>query len=215
MGRTESRQVAQQGMAQSVADQANATADRAGTLKSLGDHSRHLDSFMKYGRKVYGEGGEYAKTQNVLANTTAAAGETSLKGNLALNAARTGENTAGYADTVAESKRQSERDLTSQLAGADAGRLDKLTAINQYGVDASALPAHVQASLYGTGTGGAGNQLSSAAGAAQTPGFWDTFAPALVGGAGAAARGFIPRGGTVDLTGIDMGAGANTYNPHP
>jgi hypothetical protein len=214
MGRTESRQVAQQGMAQSAADQANAAADRAGTQKSLGTYSRNLDSFMKYGRKVYGECGEYAKTQNVLSNTTAAAGETSLKGALALNAARTGENTAGYADSVAESKRQSERDLTDRLAGANADRLSKLTGVNQYGVQASALPAEVQAGLYGTATGGAGSQLSTAADAAKTPGFWDQFLPAIAGGAGAAAAGFRG-GGKVDLTGIDMSAGANTYNPHP
>jgi len=44
---------------------------------------------------------------NTLANTTAAAGQTNLTGNLALNALRTGQNTAGYAGTVAESQRQS------------------------------------------------------------------------------------------------------------
>jgi hypothetical protein len=77
------------------------------------------------------------------------------------------------------------------------------------------LPAEVQSGLYGTGTGGAGSQLSSAANAAKTPGFWDTFAPALAQGAGAAAGGFARRGSSVDLTGIDMSAGANTYNPHP
>jgi hypothetical protein len=46
MGRTESRQVAQQGMAQSQQDQANAAADRARTQKSLGNYSRNIDSFM-------------------------------------------------------------------------------------------------------------------------------------------------------------------------
>jgi hypothetical protein len=29
---------------------------------------------MKFGRRTYGENGEFAKTQNTLANTTAAAG---------------------------------------------------------------------------------------------------------------------------------------------
>jgi hypothetical protein len=146
------------------------------------------------------------KTQNTLANTTAAAGTSGVAGNLALNAMRTGENTANYAPTVAESARQSSRDLTNRLAGADADRLSRLTAINQYGVQASALPAEVQASLYGTATGGAGSQLSTAADAAKTPGFWDQFLPAIAGGAGAVAAGFRG-GGKVDLTGIDMSAG--------
>jgi hypothetical protein len=133
---------------------------------------------------------EFLRDKNTLANTTAAAGATSLKGDRALNAARTGENTSGYADTVAESKRQSERDLTAGLVGADADRLKQLTNINKYGVQASALPAEVQASLYGTGTGGSGSQLGSASSAAKTP---DTFLPALAGVAGTAAAGFARR----------------------
>jgi hypothetical protein len=169
---------------------------------------------MTFGRKTNGEGGDFAKTQNTLANTTAAAGTSGVAGNLALNALRTGENTSGYANTVAESARQSSRDLTNRLAGADADRLSRLTAINQFGVSASALPAEVQAGLYGTATGGAGSQFSTAADAAKTPGFWDQFLPAIAGGAGAAAAGFRG-GGKVDLTGIDMSAGANTWNPHP
>jgi hypothetical protein len=214
MGRSESKKVANQGMAQSSQDHANAQAALASANKSLAKHSSTLDSFMNFGRKTYGEGGDFMKTQNALANTTAAAGTSGVAGNLALNALRTGENTSGYANTVAESARQSSRDLTNRLAGADADRLSRLTAINQYGVQASALPAEVQAGLYGTATGGAGSQLSTAADAAKTPGFWDQFLPAIAGGAGAAAAGFRG-GGKVDLTGIDMSAGANTYNPHP
>jgi hypothetical protein len=169
---------------------------------------------MRFGRKTYGADSEFMRDQNTLANTTAAAGTSGVAGNLALNALRTGENTSGYAPTVAESARQSSRGLTDRLAGADADRLSRLTAINQHDVQASALQAEVQASLYGTATGGAGSQLSTAADAAKTPSFWDQFLPAIAGGAGAAAAGFRGRG-KVDLTGIDMSAGANTWNPHP
>ena len=149
MGRTESKQVSQQGMAQSSQDHANAQSALASANKSLAKHSSTLDSFMNFGRKTYGEGGEFQKTQNTIANTTAAAGTSGVAGNLALDAMRTGENTSNYAPTVAESARQSSRDLTSTLAGADADRLSRLTAINQFGVQASALPAEVQAGLYG------------------------------------------------------------------
>jgi hypothetical protein len=156
----------------------------ASANKSLAKHSSTLDSFMNFGGKTYGEGGDLAKTQNTRANTTAAAGTSGVAGNLALNAMRTGENTGNYANTVAESARTSSRDLTDRLAGADADRLSRLTAINQYGVQASALPAEVQASLHGTATGGAGSQLSTAADAAKTPSFWDQFLPAIAGGRG-------------------------------
>jgi hypothetical protein len=199
MGRTESKQAAQQGMAQSAQDQANAQADRAATNKSLGDYKTSLNNFMNFGRKTFGANGEYMRDQNTLANTTAAAGQTNLTGNLALNAMRTGENTAGYAGTAAESQRQSSKDLTNQLATADSDRLKQLTGVEQFGVQASSLPASVQAGLYGTSSGGSGNQLGSAANAAKTPGFWDTFAPALAQGAGTAAAGFCPCAGSMIL----------------
>src|SRR5216684_1191 len=118
MGRTESKQVSQQGMAQSSQDHANAQAALASANKSLDKHSSTLDSFMNFGRKTYGEDGDFMKTQNTLANTTAAAGTSGVAGNLALNAMRTGENTATYANTVAESARQSSRDSNRPFGGS-------------------------------------------------------------------------------------------------
>jgi hypothetical protein len=171
---------------------------------------------MRHGRSTYGQNGEFAKDQNAIATTAAGAGSNAVKGDLALNALRTGENTAGYAGTVAESERQNQRDLTSQLAGADATRLQNLTNLNQFGVQASALPAQVQAGLYGTGTSGSVGQGSNQASAAKTPGFFDQFLPAVVGAAGTAAAGFIDRGKPrVDLSGIDLNAVPNNFNPHP
>lgn len=194
MGRSESKAVSQQGQAQSAEDQAAARSSLVKANSSIDKYSTNLDNFLNFGRQTYGEGGEFQKTQNTIANTTAAAGTSGVAGNLALNAMRTGENTSNYAPTVAESGRQSTRDLTSTLAGADADRLSRLTNINQFGVQASALPAEVQASLYGTGTGGAGNQLGAASGAARTPGFFDQFLPAVVGAAGEVGKGFTPHG---------------------
>lgn len=187
MGRSESKQISQQSEANSAQNQGNAQTALTSTNKSLGDYKTSLDSFMKFGRQTYGANGEFMKDQNTLANTTAAAGTTNLKGDLATNALRTGENTAGYAGTAAESQRQSERDLTNQLATADSSRLDKLTAINQYGVQASALPSQVQAGLYGTSLGGSNAAMGTAASAAQaSPGFFDVFGQDVAQGAGAA-----------------------------
>jgi hypothetical protein len=190
-GRSESKQVVNQGTKQSAQDQANAQAALGATNSAVGQYNNQLNTFLRFGRQTYGANGQFMKDQNTLANTTAAAGTNNLKGNLALNAMRTGENSSNYANTVAESQRQSSRDLTNQLATADANRLQQLTAINQYGVDASKFPATVQAGLYGTSVGGSAEQLKPAASAAQTPGFWDTFAPALASGAGAAAGGYF------------------------
>lgn len=184
MGRSESRQAAQQASAQSAQDQANAQAALTAANKGLQDYSNNLNSFMKFGRQTYGTNGEYMKDQNAIATTAAGAGSNAVKGDLATNALRTGENTAGYGTAVAESERQNQRDLTSTLANADATRLQNLTNINQFGVQASALPAQVQAGLYGTGTSGSTGQGANQANAAKTPGFWDTFLPAVVGAAG-------------------------------
>lgn len=191
MGRSEAKKVVAQGTTQSAQDQANAQASLAATNKSLSDYSSGLKGFLRFGRQTYGAGGEFQRDQNTIANTTAAAGANKVGGDLALNAMRTGENTSNYAPTLAESQRAASRDLTGQLATADATRLQNLTNINQFGVQASALPASVQAGLYGTATGGAGSQLSSASSAAQTKGFWDEFAPALAQGGGAAADGYL------------------------
>src|SRR6266404_9089314 len=73
-GRSEAKQVVNQVTAQSAQQEKNAQASFAGANKSIAEYSGNLDRFMKFGRDVYGQGGEFAKTQNTIANTTAAAG---------------------------------------------------------------------------------------------------------------------------------------------
>jgi hypothetical protein len=190
MGRTESKEAFKQSSGQSAQDQANAQASLASTNKAVGDYNQNLERFTRFGRQTYGPNGEFMKTQNTLANTSAAAGSRALGGDLALHSMRTGENTAGFATAAGEDRRARQRDLTTQLATADATRLDKLTALNGIALDASKFPASVYGGLYGTGVGGANNAMGNATSAAKTPGFWDTFLPALAQGAGAAAGGF-------------------------
>lgn len=194
MGRGESKKVVNQGTAQSAQDQQNAQNALGATNKAVSDYEGALKNFLRFGRSTYGEGGEFMRDQNTLATTTAKGQADQVAGNLALHAMATGENTAGYASTTAEARRAASRDLTGQLAGADAERLKQLTAINQYGVEAQKFPAAVQESLYGTSLSGSGGQLSAASGAARTPGFWDEFAPALAGAAGQVGKGFTPNG---------------------
>ncbi len=189
MGRTESKQAFQQSSAQSAENQANSRAALGSTNEAVGDYTKRANRFTDFGRRVYGAGGEYARTQNTLGTTAAAAGNKAMEGNLAMRALRTGENTGGYASALGEEQREASRDLTKTLAGADADRLNKLTAIEQQGVEAAKFPAGVYGSLYGTSVGGANNAMGNATSAAKTPGFWDVFAPALAGAAGTAAAG--------------------------
>lgn len=187
MGRGQSANLSHEEEANANQDQQNANSAFQNAQKSLGDYSSQLSKFMDYGRSTYGQGGEFAADQNTIANTTAAAGTKSVAGDLALNRLRTGENSASYAPALATAKSNAEQNLTSQLAGADASRLDKLTAINQYGVQASSLPATVQAGLYGTSLGGSNSAFGNANSAsAASPSFFDAFGQDLVSGAGAA-----------------------------
>jgi hypothetical protein len=184
MGRSESKAAAKQSSEQSAQDQANAQGALAATNKGLQDYSTGLNKFMSFGRKTYGAerrvherskrhrddcGGRWLEC---------AEGRSGNCNRFAPEKIR-----LGYASTVAEDRRARQRDLTGDLAGADATRLQNLTNINQFGVQASALPSQVQAGLYGTGASASVGQGGNQASAAKTPGFWDTFLPALVGGA--------------------------------
>jgi hypothetical protein len=193
LDRGQSKQVANQGMTQSGQDQANATGALASTNAALQNYNTGLNRFMQFGRQTYGSNGTFMRDANTLANTTAAAGSKGIGAKLALNAMRTGDNTANYANVAAESQRQADRDLTSQLATADQSRLAQLTAINQYGVDASKFPATVQAQLYGTSTGGASSNLGPAASAAGQPSLGQSIAGNIIGAVGTAAGGYLSK----------------------
>lgn len=197
MGRSESKQVVNQGTAQSSQDQANAQKSLGDTNSSIADYKANLGRFMNFGRQTYGEGGDYQRTQNTLATTAAGAGHDALEGDLALRSMRTGENTSGYATAASEDSRARQRDVVNEMAQSNADRLKNLSAVEQYGVDASKVPAEISASLYGTGVGGANAALGNAANAARTPGFWDTMAPAIAQGAGTAIAGFCPCAGSM------------------
>jgi hypothetical protein len=180
-------------------DQGNAQTALANTNTALANYSSNLGNFMNFGRATYGPNGTYMADQNAIANTAAHATAGTLSGQMALNAQRTGENTASYAPSAQAAKQQGQIDQTSGLATADANRLQALTNINQYGVQASALPAQVQSSLYGTGTSGAGGQQSTATQAAAVPSGWQVFGQDLAAAGGAAIGAFCPCEGSMIL----------------
>jgi hypothetical protein len=194
MSRSTSAQIAQQGIANSQQDQANAQGALSATNSALNDYSSNLSQFMNYGRQTYGQGGEFAADQDTIAAGAAAAGTKAIGGDLALNAMRTGANTASYAPTVASATNQAEQTEEGQLASADATRLQNLTNVNQFGVTASALPAQVQAQLYGTSLGGSNSALGVASGASSaSPSLTDELAqdiPSAIGAAGNVGAGF-------------------------
>lgn len=192
--RGQSKQVANQGMAQSAENQTAARTAVSNTNAELGGYKKNLGDFMSFGRRTYGKGGEFMRTQSTLANTTAAAGARGLEGDLLMHAMRTGQNTGGFAPAVAEYRRQNQRDLTDRLAQSDAARLAALSHIEETGLDASKFPAQVESSLYGPAVGGASSNLSVAGEAAKTPGFWDQFSHDLISAGGQVAAGYAAGG---------------------
>lgn len=195
MGRSESKQVTQQSLDTSKNFQNQANQSFAATQGAIGDYQNRLNNFLA--RNPYTPGGEFQRNQNLINASTAEAGNAAMKNTLDLASQRSGENTAGFASNVAEAQRQTSRDLADQMAKADQARVDKETGIQQFGVQASALPADMQAKLYGTGAGEAVGALNPAANAAKTPGFWDEFAPALAGAAGSVLHGACPCAGSL------------------
>ena len=173
MGRSESKQVTQQSLDTSKNFQNQANQSFAATQGAIGDYQNRLNNFLA--GNPYTPGGEFQRNQNLINASTADAGNAAMKITLDLAAQRSGENTAGFANNVAEAQRQTSRDLADQMAKADQARIDKETGIQQFGVQASALPADMQARLYGTGAGESVGALNPAANAAKTPGFWDEF----------------------------------------
>lgn len=190
MGRSQSSNVEKQATGNSAEDQARAGAAFKSTVNSINNYSGNLDKFMKFGRATYGDNGEFMRDQNTIATGAAKAGANKVGADLATNAMRTGANTANYAPAVATAQRDASQDLTQTLASADADRLSKLTAINQYGVQASSLPSQVYSSLYGPSVGGSNTALGvGESAAANSPSMLDFISKNASEALGAAAKG--------------------------
>jgi hypothetical protein len=207
MGRSESSAAFKQSSAQSTQDQNNAQAAFGATNAGLADYSNRLNAYSA--ANPYKAGGEYDQTIKGGASTASQAGQAGLKADVQNNAIKTGENTAGNASTLAEAHRQASRDLNSFNSQAEADRIGKNSAYQAGVVGMSSVPADMQSRLYGTGVGGATAAGSNASNAARQPGFWETFLPALAGGAGAAAKGFLSQSPTPQAS---PSGGVGVYN---
>ena len=195
MGRSESKQAYNDSRAaqQQMAAQAQQALDK--TNAAMSDYNNRLNDFMNFGRATYAPGGEYDRENTLLGTSVSSGGAESTADQLSdFNKRTGGMNSAQTGAAAEEIARSNQRGLTQFLAGAADDRMNKQTAIEQYGVGASALPADVYGRIYGTATGGMEGALGNETKAAQTPGFWDTFLPGLISGAGAAAGGYFSGG---------------------
>ena len=192
MGRSESKQAYNDSRAAQQQSGAQAQQALNSTNDAVSKYEDNLNNFMNTGRAMYAPGGEYDRENTLLGTSVSSGGAESTADQLSDYDKRTGGmNSAQMGAASEEVARSNQRALTQFLAGAADDRMNKQMTVEQYGVGASALPADVYSRIYGTATGGRDSALGTETQAAQTPGFWDTFLPALVQGAGSAAGGYF------------------------
>jgi hypothetical protein len=180
MGRSESKQAYKDSQAaqQQMAQQAQQALNSANS--SLADYNNRLNDFMNFGRTMYAPGGEFDRENTLLGTSVSSGGADSSADQLNDYDKRTGNmNQAQTAAAAEEIARSNRRGLNDFLAAAANDRMNKQTAIEQYGVQASGLPADVYSRIYGTATGGRNSALGTETEAAKMPGFWDSFGQAF------------------------------------
>lgn len=184
MSRGQSTQTFNTASAQNAANFNNAQSALGSAQNDIGDYQNQLASFVS--GNPYQAGGEYDRTINQGLTNVSDAGSNSLQGALQSQTLRTGQNSAANAATAASAAEQNTRNLSSNLASAQQQRIAGEAGYNQAALQASAVPAQMESSLYGT-AGSQGNQeLGTAEGAAQNPSFWDQVGSGIAGGLGKA-----------------------------
>jgi hypothetical protein len=182
MSRGQSTQAFNTASSQNATNFGNAQSAEGAAQNDIGQYQNQLASFVS--GNPYTAGGEYDQTINAGLANTSDAGSNSLRGALQSQALRTGQNSAADAATAASNAQQNTRNLSSDMASAQQQRINSEAGYNQEALGASAQPAQMESSLYGT-SGSQGNQeLGTEEGAAQTPSFWDTLGSSFAGGLG-------------------------------
>ena len=154
----------------------------------IGNYQSQLAKFVS--GNPYTKGGEYDQTINTGLANVSDAGSNSLKGALQAQNLRTGQNSAADAATAASGAEANTRNLSSNLATAQQGRISGEAGYNQQALSASGLPISAESGLYSSAGGQAGQALSTQAGESNTPGFWDELGNSIAGIPGAAASAF-------------------------
>jgi hypothetical protein len=193
MSRGQSTSAFNTASSQNATNFGNAQSAEGAAQNDIGDYQNQLAKFVS--GNPYTAGGEYDQTINAGLVNTSDAGSASLKSDLQSQALRTGQNSAADAATASSAAQQNTRNLSSSLASAQQQRISDEAGYNQQALQASAEPAQMESSLYGT-AGSQGNQeLGTEEGAAQTPSFWDTLGGTFAGGLGSGLGRNIAGGG--------------------
>ena len=195
MGRSESKQVTQQQMQQSAQNQANAQTALGGENQAIGDFRKSITDFGNWNWNEFQPGGEFMKDATTLATSANSGGKNSFEDYMSGLATRTGSGTTPQMIVAAEENdREGRRKMQDRLLAADQQRIAALGHGLETVMGAEGSIPGMYGSQYSASLGGAGSAGANAANAARTPGFWDSFLPALAGGAATVGAGFTPHG---------------------
>ncbi|HEY6250808.1 MAG TPA: hypothetical protein VI685_12680 [Candidatus Angelobacter sp.] len=191
MGRSESKQVEQQQSQQSAQDQANAQASLAGENAAIANAQKAIGQYGSSIWNTFRPGGEFSKNMTTLATSANSGGQNSYEDYLNNMATRTGSGSTPQMVAASEqANRQGRRDVANTLATDENARIAALENGMETQEGMLAQIPGMYGGEYSSSVGGAGTAGGNAVNAAKTPGFWDTFLPALAGAGGQVGAGF-------------------------
>ena len=191
MGRSESKQAYQDSSAMAKQNQANAQTALANQNSAIQNLGRGISDFRRWNQREFRPGGEFIRDQDVLATSANAGGQNATEDYYRNLANRVNLTTPQMTAAAEEASRQGRRDVSQILRNADLQRIAALGHGEETALSAESAIPGFYGQQYSSSLGGATSQMGNATSAARTPGFWDTFLPALAGGAGAAAGGYF------------------------
>lgn len=182
MSRQQSTQTYNTASSQNATNFGNAQSAFGQTQNDIGDYKNQLAKYVS--SNPYAQGGQYDATINPQLANTSDAGANSLAGALQSQAKRTGQNSAAALATANSGAQANTRQLSSDLASAQQSRINSDAGYNETALNATAVPAQQESSLYGTSGSQANQELGTEEDAAKTPSFWDEVGGGIAGGLG-------------------------------
>jgi len=195
MGRSESKQSFQDSQAAARQSGANAQASFGQLAPAISNYQKSISDFGNWNWNEFQPGGEFIKDATTLATSANSGGKNSFEDYMSGLATRTGSGTTPQMISAAEENdREGRRKVQDRLLATDQQRIAALGHGLETVMGAEGSIPGMWNSAYGTSVGGQGSALQSESNSARTPGFWDSFLPALAGGAATVGAGFTPHG---------------------
>ena len=193
MGRSESKDAYNTSKQMAQQNQANVQAALGNENQAITKFDNSINDYGNFIHSEFEPGAGFDKAETNLATSVTAGGKNSLEDYFSDVGSRTGTGTTPQMVAASEEAgRQGERDTSNFLNQALLARIGALGHGEETVLQARGSIPGMYGGQYATSLGGANSAMGNATSAASTPGFWDTFLPALAGGAAQVGFGFTP-----------------------